>query len=118
MTASITVTPVEVLVHWSEARAFSKREFTYSFDAFETLARGVAISADKEDGYFKTQITVKFDNGDEYTCRIDLGFGDEEGFRDHCIKMIRFAETPRGAEYYAMTGEETLNFVRRIKWPD
>ena len=118
MTASITVTPVEVLVHWSEARAFSKREFTYSFDAFETLARGVAISADKEDGYFKTQITAKFDSGDEYTCRIDLGFGDEEGFRDHCMKMIRFAETQRGAEYYAMTGEETLNFVRRIKWPD
>ncbi|WP_387691830.1 LPD25 domain-containing protein [Photorhabdus sp. RM71S] len=107
--ATSVLTPVEVLVHWSESKILSVKEVIFPFAIFEQMANKAASLVNM--GYDKTEITVRFESGEKYTCRIDLAVNDEKGFRDHCMKMIDFfADFPEKEPY--------LNFIRRIKWPE
>ncbi|MDB6374665.1 LPD25 domain-containing protein [Photorhabdus bodei] len=106
-------TPVEVLVHWSESKVFPVKEATFPFAIFERMANKAASLVNE--GYDKTKVTVKFDDGNEYTCRIDLAVNDEKGFRDHCMKMITFADSPKGELYCDTIGVTLLNYIRCIK---
>ena len=110
------ITPVDVLVHWSESGEFPFENKTYSFEEFERTA---ALAASKAtDCYDKTKITVIFSNGIEYGCRLDLAVHDKKGFRDHCNKMIRDANTPEGLDYYTRMGlMDCVNFLKSIAWP-
>lgn len=105
--------PVSVIVSYSESREFESGE-QMSFDEFERRAYAVALD-NAGSGYDKTGVEVSFDDGDSYSCRIDLKAGDEMGFTDHCLQMIEFSESPRGRDYYKNHGtEDLLNFVKQI----
>ena len=105
--------PVSVLVHWSESGAWGE-EVTIPYVEFEAQAAAVATGYTLG-GYLKTKITVNFDDGETYQCRIDLAATDEMGFTDHCLDMLRFYETDKGRDYYQRTNSEDLiEFVRGI----
>ena len=61
-----------VFVHWSESGRFEdEKELT--LDEFETLAAlAVEDNVNRGGGYDKTKVTIKFADGYEYECRIDL----------------------------------------------
>lgn len=105
--------PVSVLVHWSESGAWGQ-DVTIPFIEFEAQAAAVAIGYTLR-GYHKTSVTVNFDDGETYQCRVDLAATDEMGFTDHCLGMLRFYETDKGRDYYQRTNSEDLiEFVRGI----
>ncbi|MHB9331403.1 LPD25 domain-containing protein [Phytobacter ursingii] len=110
------ITPVEVLVHWSESGVFPFEKKTYSFTEFEEKA-AYAASLTTE-FYDKTKITVRFSNGIEYGCRIDLAAHDKKGFRDHCQKVIAYSETDEGHSFYTRIGlMDCVEFLKTITWP-
>lgn len=43
-------------------------------------------------GYTKTKVTVKFDDGGEYICRLDLATNDATGFTSHAQCVIAHPE--------------------------
>lgn len=105
--------PVSVLVHWSESGAW-QNEQTVTFVEFEKTAFAVALEHAGR-GYLKTKITVNFDDGEVYGCRIDLAAHDELGFADHCLSMLAFYDTEKGRDYYVATASEDLiAFVQGI----
>lgn len=93
--------PITVLVHWSESPEFRDGE-SLPFRDFERRAAKAAADKGRGGGYDKTKITVTFDNGDTYECRLDLAEDDDTGFEQHIRETLRFYETERGA---AMVGE-------------
>lgn len=105
--------PVTVTVHWSESGAW-QNEQVVAYADFEKTAFDVALEHAGR-GYLKTKITVTFDDGEIYQCRIDLAAHDEIGFADHCLSMLAFYETPKGRNYYVATASEDLiTFVQGI----
>ena len=105
--------PVTVTVHWSETGAW-QNEQVVAYADFEKTAFAVALEHAGR-GYLKTKITVTFDDGEIYQCRIDLAAHDELGFADHCLSMLAFYDTPKGRDYYVATaGEDLIAFVRGI----
>ncbi|MGL5297783.1 MAG: DUF3560 domain-containing protein [Plesiomonas sp.] len=105
--------PVTVTVHWSESRAWENEQVVAYVD-FEKTAFAVALEHAGR-GYLKTKITVTFDDGEVYGCRIDLAAHDELGFADHCLSMLGFYDTEKGRDYYVTTASEDLiDFVRGI----
>lgn len=105
--------PVTVTVHWSESGAW-QNEQVVAYADFEKTAFDVALEHAGR-GYLKTKITVTFDDGEIYQCRIDLAAHDEIGFADHCLSMLAFYETPKGRDYYVATASEDLiAFVQGI----
>lgn len=111
--ATVTRRPVSVLVHWSESGDF-ENETEYSFKEFEKKALYVALGH-ADGGYLKTKVTVKFDDGETYGCRIDLALNDERGFEHRCKEMISYSETPNGASYYGQDNwAPLLAFIKQI----
>ncbi|MBW3808161.1 DUF3560 domain-containing protein [Aeromonas jandaei] len=105
--------PVTVTVHWSESGAW-QNEQAVSYADFEKTAFAVALEHAGR-GYLKTKITVTFDDGEIYQCRIDLAAHDELGFADHCLSMLAFYDTDKGRDYYVATASEDLiAFVQGI----
>lgn len=92
--------PTNVFVHWSESPAFGEGE-TVPFREFEIRAAKVAADRGAGGGYLKTKITVNFDEGSTYGCRLDLAQDDDRGFQHHMRKMLVWAETKRGQEELA-----------------
>jgi len=112
-TAIVSRRPVSVLVHWSESGDFEK-ETLYPFADFECKALSSAF-AHAGGGYLKTKITVNFDDGETYACRVDLAAHDELGFQHHVLQMIEFSNTDKGrAAYAADDWQALLNFVKTI----
>lgn len=87
--------PVTVTVHWSESGAWQKEQVVAYAD-FEKNAFAVALEHAGR-GYLKTKVTVTFDDGEIYQCRIDLAAHDELGFADHCLSMLAFMTHQRAA---------------------
>ena len=105
--------PVSVLVHWSESGYF-ENEALIAFDEFERRAFSAALGHAGR-SYLKTKITVNFDDGEQYGCRLDLAARDEIGFADHCRQMIAYAETEDGAHQYEQIGMmSAIEFIRGI----
>lgn len=105
--------PVSVIVHWSESAAW-ENEQVVPFAEFEEKAAAVAL-AYVGGGYLKTKITVQFDDGESYGCRVDLAAHDEFGFADHCLAMLAFYETEKGRDYYVATAsEDMIAFIQSI----
>lgn len=105
--------PVSVMVHSSESSTW-REEVTMPFVEFESKAASVAI-AYTLGGYLKTNITVNFDDGETYQCRVDLGATYEMGFTDHCLDMLSFYDTDKGRDYYQRTqSEDLIQFIRGI----
>lgn len=98
--------PVTVTVHWSESGAWQKEQVVAYAD-FEKNAFAVALEHAGR-GYLKTKVTVTFDDGEIYQCRIDLAAHDELGFADHCLSMLAFYDTEEGRDYYVATASEDL----------
>ena len=85
----IYITPVSVLVHWSESRQFQD-ETIYAFYDFEKIALEPAMN-NLAGGYDKTRITVFLSDNSEYQCRLDLGIGNNDlGFSDRCLAMKEY----------------------------
>lgn len=101
--------PVSVLVHWSESGDFENDELI-AFDEFERRAFSAAIGHAGR-GYLKTKITVNFDDGEQYGCRLDLAARDEFGFTDHCCQMVEYFATQEGERYYT-----EHNLLREIEF--
>lgn len=105
--------PVSVLVHWSESGEWEE-ESTVPYAEFEQQAFAVALGY-VGGGYQKTKVTVNFDDGETYQCRIDLAAHDELGFADHCLGMLAFAETEQGRAVYERDGwQALLTFIKGI----
>ncbi|OAT17097.1 hypothetical protein M977_04343 [Buttiauxella gaviniae ATCC 51604] len=96
--------PVSVLVHWSESGEFKGEEVHYTFEEFERKAKNAAALAGSGMGYDKTKITVIFNNGAEYGCRLDLAADDTQSFQVHAQQMIAYSKTEKGAAYYTQVG--------------
>ncbi|MFA0210017.1 LPD25 domain-containing protein [Vibrio artabrorum] len=89
------IKPLTVFVHWSESRAFDS-DTEYDFADFETKALAVA-KTNLLGGYDKTKVTVKFDNGHEHECRLDLGCGgNDHGFAEHCLSTLNYYHIHKG----------------------
>ena len=56
----VSLSPVSVLVHWSESSVFKDEEVVYTFAEFERLAKYAAAANGnfKDNGYSKTKVTV------------------------------------------------------------
>lgn len=106
--------PVSVLVHWSESGAWLENE-TVSFADFEEKAAAVAIPY-AGGGYQKTGITVSFDDGESYECRVDLSSSSEQGFTDHCLSMLDYYATEPGAARLEQCSEtkKLIEFLRGV----
>ncbi len=105
--------PVSVLVHWSESGAWEQGQ-TVPYTEFEAKAAAVAIPY-AGGGYQKTSITVTFDDGETYECRVDLSSTGDLSFTDHCLAMLRHYETDKGRDYYQRSGQESLiEFIQGI----
>lgn len=106
--------PVSVLVHWSESGAWGEEQIQ-PFAEFEAQAAAVAIPYAGR-GYQKTKITVNFDDGETYECRIDLSARGEHGFTDHCLAMLSYYDTEKGQARLADCGEtsELIAFLRGV----
>ncbi|WP_148612489.1 DUF3560 domain-containing protein [Aeromonas sobria] len=106
--------PVSVLVKWSESGAWLENE-TVSFADFEEKAAAVAIPY-AGGGYQKTGITVSFDDGESYECRVDLSSSSEQGFTDHCLSMLDYYETEPGAARLEKCSEtkKLIEFLRGV----
>lgn len=96
--------PVSVLVHWSESGKFKGEEVHYTFEEFGRKGKNAATLAGSGMGYDKTKITVIFNNGAEYGCRLDLAADDTQYFHIHAQKMIAYSKTKKGAAYYTQVG--------------
>lgn len=84
------IRPFSVLVHWSESREFKDNELI-DFAEFEKRALKVALSH-AGGGYLKTKITVTFDNGKEYSDRLDLGCNNTLNFAHYCFDLVLYAK--------------------------
>lgn len=106
--------PVSVLVHWSESGQWEEGQ-TLPYADFEAQAAAVAIPYAGR-GYQKTKITVNFDDGETYECRVDLSATGEHGFTDHCLAMLRYYDTEKGQARLADCGEtsELIEFLRGV----
>lgn len=106
--------PVSVLVHWSESGVWGEEQIQ-PFAEFEAQAAAVAIPYAGR-GYQKTKITVNFDDGQTYECRVDLSATGEHGFTDHCLAMLRYYDTEKGQARLADCGEtsELIEFLRGV----
>lgn len=60
-----------VVIHWSESSKVKEGEYSLE-QASKMFCRAMAYE-DQNRGYFKTKVTIKFDDGEEYTYRHDLG---------------------------------------------
>lgn len=112
--------PTTVTVQWTEADPDLLRgDTTYDFIEFECLARLVARRKGSAGGYEKTKVTVAFDDGDTYECRLDLAEHDTHGFAHHVRSYLAFAETERGREYLRVNPAlgDCLDFQRTIEFP-
>lgn len=86
--------PISVLVEWSESDAFYDG-CDYTFTGFEARALKVA-QAHKTGGYLKTAVTVTFDDGHTYGCRLDLAPHQAHGFEHHINTCRSMLETDEG----------------------
>ena len=84
------IRPTTVFIHWSEAGHPLNENTTMSFRDFEAAAEEAAIGH-PGGSYLKTKITVSFDDGSTYECRLDLGAGYnlERGFEDGIKARIK-----------------------------
>lgn len=107
--------PVSVLVHWSDSAEFKGEEVTYTFEDFERKAKNAAALAGSSIGYDKTKITVRFSNGAEYGCRLDLAADGTQSFQIHAQQMIAYSKTEKGAAYYKQVGlMDCVQFLETI----
>lgn len=87
---TVKIAPVRVVVNWSESKHLDSIK-EWSFYDFETQALKVALE-NPFGGYYKTNVTVFFDNGHSHSCRLDLGCGSNVcGFSDHCFRVREYA---------------------------
>lgn len=92
---TLKIKPFSVLVHWSESREFENDQLL-DFAEFESKALKVALS-NINCGYDKTKVTVTFENGDEYTCRLDLACNDTLNFSHYIIGSMAYYENQKAA---------------------
>lgn len=105
--------PTTVRVHWSESYFFPEEEQDYPFEEFEELALKAAMNVTR--GYEKTKVTVLFDSGEVYHCRLDLAHHVTLGYRDHMQQLYDgYFDECVGSEW----AENFLEFYRRIEWPN
>lgn len=98
--------PVSVLVDFSESNLFTPRQ-SMPFAEFERRASQVAFFG-TQGGYYKTHIHVTLNDGEIYTCRLDLGIDSTLNFADHIAKQKAFARSDRGAVFIAQYNLFTL----------
>lgn len=92
-----TMVPVTVEVLWSEAGdRLARAGGVQPFRVFEARARREA-EGHATGGYLKTQVRVRFDSGDTYECRLDLGATHDKGF-EHAIRERLVTYDRRRAE--------------------
>ncbi|QFS87575.1 MULTISPECIES: LPD25 domain-containing protein [unclassified Marinobacter] len=111
--------PVSVLVHWSESRRFMTDNTVMPFEKFEQTARMAANDNPPGSGYDKTKITVNFDNGEEYACRLDLCQNEDCDFQSHARELIKFAGSERLASMHPETQnqyKQLADFLNQIDW--
>jgi hypothetical protein len=89
-----TTRPITVHVHWSESDRF-RPDTVMPFREFEDRALSVAMRH-KDRGYLKTSVTVHFDDGSTYQCRLDLAEWDTHNFQHHIERGLRFAVSTEG----------------------
>lgn len=94
--------PTIVEVHWSEAGHPLTQGRTLPFGEFEAAAQEAAM-AHRTGGYLKTSITVHFDEGSTYGCRIDLAAYEpsERGFAHGIAQRIKHFESSNGQRQMA-----------------
>ena len=114
---SNTVKPVSVTVKYAESYRFESGK-EYRFNEFETLSYHEAQET-IGGGYCKIGVIVSFDNGHQYECRLDIAAHTEYGFQDHCIQMLRYAETDEGQNLYKHEkAQELISFIKTIQFDD
>ena len=104
--------PVNVYVIWSESSDITDREM-YGFHTFELKAKRVALD-NTRGGYYKTKVTVIFDNGATYgPVRLDLAPEDTLNFADYVrITLNYYNGNLQHSEY---TNEDFL-FLKNINF--
>jgi len=109
------ITPTSVYVEWSESPRFTDKT-TYPFDRFEWISEGIAQSIDY--GYSKTNITVIFNNGAEYTCRLDIN-KECKRFMQHAKSLIRYyrkREAENNLDIYDKGYQENVEFLEKVTY--
>lgn len=108
--------PIKVHVYWSENGSFKDGK-NYKYEEFEFKCRVAAKSVTM--GYDKTKIKVFFDDGTEYSCRLDLSMQCDKGFKDHCLAFLRWYERQEFNDLELETAYfDNYEFIKRIEWND
>lgn len=89
--------PTIVKVEWSEAGGALTEGAIMDFKKFEAEALKAA-QGHRSGSYLKTKVIVHFDNGDTYSCRLDLGAYEplERGFEHGIQNRIKYHDSPMG----------------------
>lgn len=95
--ADTAITPTTVHIQWSEAGGDLGQDRIMPFSEFEAAA-AKAAAGHTTGGYLKTMVTVQFDSGDAYECRLDLGAHEpcERGFAHGIRQRIKYFESAAG----------------------
>lgn len=108
--------PERVYLHWSESPLLPDTGRYYDFKAFEAAALAAALEHPPGGGYYKTKITVEFDDGRSQMDRLDLAGHDTHHYKHHVTRQIQYLQRQdkttreRHAKYLA--------FLEAIEWPD
>lgn len=89
--------PVSVLVEFSESQRFVPGR-SLDYETFEKIATNVARDQ-LNGGYLKTNIIVTFNDGQTYSCRLDLGAHSVLNLADHIDKQKAFAASEKGIAF-------------------
>jgi len=102
---------IKVKINWSESNELNNLG-ECSFFIFEAVAK--AVAEEKKFGYDKTNVTVKFDDGSEYTARLDLG--DVKTFKDHAKSLIEWFESREEGCKTAEIYRSNYEFLKQVEF--
>lgn len=87
--------PIFVYVNWSELNSLKEKSL-HRFESFEMKCAVATHDMQGRSGYYKTSIKVLFDDGSEYSCRVDLD-PQCRGFKDHAKSVIAYRHSREAA---------------------
>lgn len=106
----LMIKPDSVTVIWSQSPELGEG-ISYRFTDFERRALTVALSHGQGGGYLKAKVSVRFDNDSTYECRLDLAWDICRGFRDHCQRLLAYAQSNMDKRF-----SDHLAFLAKVDW--
>lgn len=106
--------PTVVVVHLSDSHLFPQRDRYFQFQDFEQLAiRAATMPLPDNSNENRTEVTVVFDNQEEFSCTLFLTQHMDLCLQDYFADLqVQIEDTDFSKSY----GEVLAEFLDRIHW--